>query len=613
MTTIFGSRVPFIPFARLYTAAITPEGSQIWVAGFGSDLISLISTSTNSQVAYIRTGGVHRGLGFTPTGSHAYTTTNPSVGSGWVSVYETSAPYAEVQRIEGVGIADLAVGDTPRGPRAYVAGAGGVSVIDAAKHTYLETVAIEGIPLFVTMSPDGKRAYAAGGGPSVPGTVWVIDTDINELVGEVAVGNFRWGLAVAKTPNGERLYVANANSHTLSVIEPISLTVEKTIGLPVGSNPRGLTMLPDGSEVYVALTGSNSVAIITTTNNSVDDVISLGPSGVEPHDIVIRPALILPNQPPKANPGGPYSGNEGEAVTFDGTGSSDPDGDALTYDWAFGDGGTATSTATPSHTYADNGLYTVTLTVTDPDGETSTVGTEVKVVNVVPTVDTGPDATISQGDKFNLSATFSDPGVDDAPWRFLIQWGDASVDNGKTFDQNAPVVGTHQYFIAGEHTVLVAVFDKDEGKGVDGLTLTVNPVPVPVSALETTIGETKTEEENQRGKGKKALKDATTYYEMALSALKKDPPDLLAAAIAIDLGNGSLDVAVKEGVLSPGTATPIMLSATKKAARILSVLSIGDASASGGDLVKIEEAIAKFRKAEELLSQAEQLDISGPA
>jgi glucose/arabinose dehydrogenase/chitodextrinase len=55
------------------------------------------------------------------------------------------------------------------------------------------------------------------------------------------------------------------------------------------------------------------------------------------------------------------------AVEFDGTGSSDPEGDALQHEWDFGDGASATG-ATASHAYAAAGPYTATLTVRDALG-----------------------------------------------------------------------------------------------------------------------------------------------------------------------------------------------------------------------------------------------------
>jgi PKD repeat protein len=71
-----------------------------------------------------------------------------------------------------------------------------------------------------------------------------------------------------------------------------------------------------------------------------------------------------PNQPPVAVAGGPYCGAPLAPVVFDGTASSDADGDSLSYQWSFGDGTTATG-PTPTHAYANPGTYPVILTVND--------------------------------------------------------------------------------------------------------------------------------------------------------------------------------------------------------------------------------------------------------
>ena len=70
------------------------------------------------------------------------------------------------------------------------------------------------------------------------------------------------------------------------------------------------------------------------------------------------------NRCPIANPGGPYAIVIGVPVSFDGTGSLDTDGDPLVFAWDFGDGSTGVG-PTPVHVYADAGVFTVTLTVTD--------------------------------------------------------------------------------------------------------------------------------------------------------------------------------------------------------------------------------------------------------
>lgn len=77
-----------------------------------------------------------------------------------------------------------------------------------------------------------------------------------------------------------------------------------------------------------------------------------------------NPGLIAANLPPTALAGGPYSGVQDAPISFDGSGSSDPESQPLTYSWDFGDDSFATG-VNPEHVYAVAGTFTVALVVND--------------------------------------------------------------------------------------------------------------------------------------------------------------------------------------------------------------------------------------------------------
>jgi hypothetical protein len=189
--------------------------------------------------------------------------------------------------------------------------------------------------------------------------------------------------------------------------------------------------------------------------------------------------VTVNNVAPTPVPGGPYSGDEGSSISFTFTCTDPGINDApwtASVDWA--DGGSAESLGTvtcnsgtfgASHTYADNGGYTGTLTVTDKDGDAGTGSLTVTVSNVPPTITsiTCPIDPVQIGTAIAGSAQYTDPGIHDtqtATW----DWGDTSTSPGSVIYTNPPggsgsVTGSHTYTSTGLYTVSLQITDKDGG------------------------------------------------------------------------------------------------------------------------------------------------------
>src|SRR5207248_9920728 len=79
-----------------------------------------------------------------------------------------------------------------------------------------------------------------------------------------------------------------------------------------------------------------------------------------------------------------------------------------------------------SHVYADNGAFTVVVTVRDDEGSSATTSFQVVVSNAAPSVAVGGDRTINEGQSITIAGTLSDPGTLDIH-TVSIDWGDGSA------------------------------------------------------------------------------------------------------------------------------------------------------------------------------------------
>jgi hypothetical protein len=176
---------------------------------------------------------------------------------------------------------------------------------------------------------------------------------------------------------------------------------------------------------------------------------------------------ILTDQGPAADAGGPYSAAEGDLVELDGSGSTANVGLDLTdYKW----GGAATGTTVSLfQRFDDDGLFVVSLTVTDSDGASDSDVAEVLVSNVAPSVVLGSASyLLDEGVVTEFSATWGDPGVDDD---VILSWdfGDDTTLDGAAADTDRV---NHRY-VQGEYTLCVTATDKDGGLDRDCAVVTV--------------------------------------------------------------------------------------------------------------------------------------------
>jgi PKD repeat protein len=188
---------------------------------------------------------------------------------------------------------------------------------------------------------------------------------------------------------------------------------------------------------------------------------------------------------PIAVPGGPYVASEGVPIQLDGSGSADPNGSIVSYEWDLDyDGVTFDIEATgaiTTATFPDGPqMRTIALRVRDNDGMTSEQTTTVEVSNVAPVAAVGAVGPVYEGQLVSFSGSGGDVPADTLTYEWDFDY------DGVTFtsDVTGPTAATTYPDGPTASTLALRVTDDDGGESIDTTTISVQNVP-PTVALTT--------------------------------------------------------------------------------------------------------------------------------
>ena len=398
------------------------------------------------------------------------------------------------------------------------------------------TVKITAIP-----APDKGILYQTSNGTTLGSAIAAGDTVTNSSlkvifvpapnVNGTALTTFSFnafdGVKNSVTDGVATLNVAPVNDNPVAVNESISVArnspptavhvlandtdVDNVLPTAANAGLTVTTVTQGGHGTVVIISAGADVTYQPTLNFSGSDnftyTISDGNGGVATGTV-----SVTVNSPPVANAGGPVGGyvvNEGGSISLDGTGSTDADLDALTYEWDYDYDGVSfqvdATTSTPVFSAASidgPASRTIGLRVSDPYGGSSIATVNMTIKNAPPTVtaiNVQNAPPILYGDTVTVSGTFTDPvGAVDAPFTYAFSVtrnsnnSVVSMISGATGTAASYGVIPNATFFADKYDTFTVRLDvTDKNGGTQFLTISVGiqqkPITITMNPLSTQV------------------------------------------------------------------------------------------------------------------------------
>jgi PKD repeat protein len=230
-----------------------------------------------------------------------------------------------------------------------------------------------------------------------------------------------------------------------------------------GGSPSSSTA-PDPQNVTFSAPGPHTVTVVVTDDENDTDQDQI--------------TIQITNQGPIVNIDSPVNNasfGSGVQIDFEAT-ASDPDGGPVTYAWTFGGGSPSSSTQQDPEnvTFAAPGSHTVTLVVTDNEGDTAQDQITIQINNSSPLANiSNPSngSTFAPGQQIDFTGTGSDPDGGAVSFAWTFQGGSP----GTSTSQNPQNV---TFTAPGPHNVTLTVTDNEGSTAQDQITIQIqNQLP----------------------------------------------------------------------------------------------------------------------------------------
>jgi YVTN family beta-propeller protein len=297
----------------------SPDGRRLYITNAWSDTVSVIDTAALQVVQTLPTGPEPSGVVSDSNGATLYVANRLS---GDVSVIDLKSGQEIKRLLAGRGASYLAL--SPDGKRIYCthiypnAGAfrsqpnSEITVIDTSRQTVVERKPLHNVAgvFHVALSADGRLGVAAQLRPknlmplahvehgwAFGDSLTLFGQDVGESV-QIPIDELEryyalpWGVAIA--PDKSKIFLTTAGSESVTVIDvarllktvrtrprpfinDLSASADYVLArIPVGHNPRGVLLSPDGKRLYVANRLDDNVGVIDTATDKVLSTIDLG-------------------------------------------------------------------------------------------------------------------------------------------------------------------------------------------------------------------------------------------------------------------------------------------------------------------------------------------------